>query len=245
METAKIINRLISLIKKVKEDTIRRWTQEQLDSEPDITSSFIYIIETLIDDYSDPKRRFFGEHGVFFRGRVFRGIGKGAPEKEFGADFSVIFTLQTNDDFTIKKGFFMQAKRERNPISIRKSGKYILLKVENNSEFNGENKLKNQIERMLEFTSQSYVLIYTKFGFFIANATEILNQAGKNEIVVITIEKFFELFFQCIIGDYMLIRYQDDFLKELRRTKADKIRGVEKLKFLNAKYTVWFDVIQK
>ena len=245
METVKIINKLVALIKSVKEDTIERWTQEQLDTEPDITSSFVTIIETLFNNFSDNSRILIRGQNVFLRGRVFRGIGRNAPEKEFGADFSIIFTLQINDDFIIKKGVFIQAKMERNPLNLRKSGNDILLKVENNSEFNGENKLKNQIERMLDFTSQSFVLIYTKFGFFIANATEILNQAGKNEIIAIPIEKFFKLLFKCFIGDYKLIRHQDEFLKELRRAKADKISGIEKYKFFNANYTIWFDIIQK
>ena len=245
METVKIINKLVALIKSVKEDTIGRWTQEQLDAEPDITSSFVTIIETLFNYFSDNSRMLIRGQKVVLRGRVFRGIGRNAPEKEFGADFSIIFTLQTKSDFTIKKGVFIQAKMERNPISIRKSGNDILIKVENNSEFNGENKLKNQIERMLDFTSQSFVLIYTKFGFFIVNAIEILNQAGKNEIIGIPIEKFFKLLFQCFIGDHMLIRHHDDFLKELRGTRADKISGIDKYKFLSAKYTIWFDIIQK
>ncbi|MBA7598356.1 hypothetical protein ES703_05370 [subsurface metagenome] len=143
METIKIINKLVGIIKSVKEDTIGRWTQEQLNSEPDITSSFVTIIETLIKSFSDNNRKLIRGHNVYLRGCVFRGIGRGAPEKEFGADFSILFTLQYKSDFIIKKGVFIQAKIDGNPINIRKSGNDILLKVEENSEFIGENKLKS------------------------------------------------------------------------------------------------------
>lgn len=239
MDFNKISKKIVSIIKKVEKRTINRISNGRLETEPDISSSFITIIEEEFENYIDI------DEDVYLVTRIIRGIGHGAPESRYGPDICVILTIKLNNKLILSKGFFMQGKMEGNPIETKKIGNKVLFKIKRNNAFTGDGKLKDQIEKMLSVTHASYIIVYSKMGFFVGPALEILKEVGINDIEVITIAKFFELFFQCIIGDFYLIDYHDDFfeymINELKRDKD--IQSNLKIKW--AKNVIWFDVIQK
>lgn len=116
--------------------------------------------------------------------------GYDGEEKRIGADFMGVLTLNTRS-INVKKGFLVQAKI-----------------VEPNQPFKGMKELRDQCEKMISITPDSFVALYSKaFGVRFVPANAIIGRKGNGDLYDTYsrgVRSFFELHLQCFIGDTKL-----------------------------------------
>jgi len=204
------IRRVGELVREAVENTKRRMYDRDVEDEPTLTGGFI---ENL--------RRIFDEEGRInnyeIRIRVLRGIGRKAPEHKFGADICGILNINTKE-YQISKGFLMQAKwADRNNIRVRDWGHH-LPSFSINYEFR---ELQNQCNKMLNITPDSFVLLYSIYGFTTVPASSVKavqQQNGRIQLYSKNVPGFFKEFLMSFIGDHRLNAPDDVTLEKLRLT---------------------------
>lgn len=140
-------------------------------------------------------------------------------EKENGADFVINLNISINGKKTLK-AFLVQAK-----IADSKGKE---------ASFNtNKNKIIKQCNDMLNFTSDSFVCLYTKNGFYFIPAYQILtidSGAIKTEDFFYHKTKtFFYEFFKCFIGDHKIafdISITNDFNEYTKRLNVNNVINI-------------------
>lgn len=133
-------------------------------------------------------------HGVNFRVRV---LHKHTEEPLVGADLESILQL-TVGNTTISKRFLAQAKVGK---FSRYNSKYPTVPY--------NRKFQSQCQKMLEYSSDSFVFIYTRKGIFVVPALSV-RLANKNSLNLRQhycyerFGKFYRDFFRCFIGDHKI-----------------------------------------
>jgi len=127
--------------------------------------------------------------------------------------------------FKISKGFLAQAKIERYGLLV--DDIYNKLIVYNNTELK---KLKNQTDKMLNITPDSFVIVYSMKKFLVVPAStikglnilydegNIMSDRLSSSIKLYgkPIDQFFKEFITCFVGDLRLNAYDDKTLIRLK-----------------------------
>jgi len=181
------------------ENTIRdSIANQQVPDEPSITNRFLQQLETTINR-SDQM------NGIRFRTRTLSSLGPNAEEKEVGADFIAVINIQLAG-FSVSKGFLCQAKRVGRGVNVDHAERRRRAGVGFDSA-NELNRLKVQVNKMLDISPDSYVLVYKNTGFIFVPALSISGidySDDGNYIYGKNTRLFFQEFLMCFIGDHRL-----------------------------------------
>ena len=105
--------------------------------------------------------------------------------------------------------------------------------------------MKPQIDKMLEISQESYVLIYTLQGFVVVGANEVMRGIRSGDLFCRMIDRFLELFLDCTIGDFNLTSSRDELFDALRYGEVTTPpRPIDKVKAW-ADYILLFDIMMK
>lgn len=201
-----VVKRFGELISEAEKRIIEGIEEGRLETEPSITDRFLEAIESVFKSE--------GEHdGITFKARTLRDRGKGAPEKEFGADFCGVLDIKF-DDFEQRKGFLSQSKSEGDWVSVRRTPYGVTaVSFDQNKEFE---RLKGQTEDMLSITPDSFVFVYSRGGFVVVPASSVEGLKIGAELYAKRVDRFFKEYLMCFIGDHRLKGWDDNSLRALR-----------------------------
>lgn len=130
-----------------------------------------------------------------------------SQEKIYGADFLGVLTVDISD-CKLSKGFLVQAKMEKN------------LKIK---------ELKEQCDKMLQISPDSFVFVYNEEGVKIYPAISVLNsEKPPLKLFHRTPAGFYELHFESFIGDRKLSAPNISVLEEIRRENEEKLEKVRR-----------------
>ena len=204
----RLINRIGALVEQAVERTRQRMLDRDVEDEPTLTGGYVENLRRIFED--TPRISNYD-----LQIRVFRGIGRDAPEHKFGADICVIFNV-SEVDYELSKGFLMQAKwADRYDITVGKY-EYHRPSFSMNYEFR---RLQVQCNDMLRITPDSFVILYSINGFTIVPASSISGvrkQKGRLQLYSKHVHGFFKEFIMCFIGDSRLSAPDDDTLERLK-----------------------------
>lgn len=222
---AGIVRKLGEIIDKAEKAIREELKTGEIGQEPNITDRFIEKVKTLMEEEGSFQ-------GVEMKIRTLEDRGPKPAEKRFGADFCAVLSIDI-DGFKIIKGFLSQAKYSRDRRSewvnisnpqISKAPTSIIFKTktrkdETKNEFK---KLHEQSQIMLEISPDSYVMVYSKDGFFVVPAISVVgNNNSSIELYAKSAKYFFQEFLMCFIGDRRITAFDDKTLESLRqRTKS-------------------------
>lgn len=204
-----VIVRFGELIAEAEETIMESITDGRIPDEPAITNRFIQALEMTVNQSGSIQ-------GVQFRARTLTSLGPHAEEKEVGADFVGVLDIQL-PGFTVSKGFLCQAKKAGKGMNVDYAPRRRDAKV-GFDRTNELQKLKVQINKMLNISPDSFVVVYTNSGFVFIPALSVdgiqyINDGnyiyGKNTRL------FFQEFLLCFIGDRQLGAYDDKTLTAL------------------------------
>jgi len=133
------------------------------------------------------RMRDYASGGYRWTAKTFTDRGPGAQEKVLGADFMGVFSVQS-PDFSVVKAFLAQAKR-------LEPGRAL------DSEELG--RLKNQCDKMLQRTPDSFVFIYSRAQVIVVPAISVIAYSGGDlhALHKRRLAQFLEEHFACFIGD--------------------------------------------
>ncbi|MFZ2448018.1 MAG: hypothetical protein WAW37_16800 [Syntrophobacteraceae bacterium] len=136
-------------------------------------------------------------------GQALTDRGKGAQEREYGADFLGVLDINLSD-FSVKKGFLSQAKIIE-PDRVFPRREY--------------ERMHQQCEEMLWITPDAFVFIYSTQGIRVIPAISIVSATHCNphELYSRSLARFFEEHFQSFIGDRRLGAPNIDVLEVVQR----------------------------
>jgi hypothetical protein len=132
---------------------------------------------------------------------------RNAQESWYGADLLGVLQIDF-DDYSVQKGFLVQAKYLRNSDRLA------------SSEFA---RLKQQCAKMLSHSSAAFVFLYQPNGISVLPAVSVvsLDDAAKlADLKRRTFAGFFEEHFDCFVGDQALHSPTDKNLEELQKKVA-------------------------
>lgn len=176
----KLVRGVTSRINKAATNTLDALSGGRAQLEPQVTDRLLGAIEQELNGKS------IG--GVLWVAKTLTDRVKNSQESEFGADFMGVLSLDLND-FQVQKGFLSQAKLVE-PSQSFPSAESV--------------RLKDQCEKMLGFSSSSYVFLYSQqSGIRIVPAIEVLGARDCNphELTSKSITEFFKDHLECFIGD--------------------------------------------
>lgn len=195
------------LIAEAERNIIEKIEDGRLETEPSITDRFLQEIERNFEEHGRGR-------GIRFRARTLRDRGRNAPEKEFGADFCGVLDVRLSE-FKLSKGFLAQSKSDSRGININRGQPYF-----HGVTFLGGNEysnLRDQIDKMLTITPDSFVIIYSTTGFVVVPASSVKGLKYPNsQLYGKSMVSFFKEFLMCFIGDPKLNAYDDQTLEKLR-----------------------------
>lgn len=205
-----VIKRFGKLIQDETDSAIEEIIDGRTKHEPMITSEYLGRLKSRIN--SSPPIS-----GIKFTAETFTPSG----EKRTGPDFIGVLDIEL-DNYNIKKGFLIQAKvddtiRKTVAVSILQGGRNPISGI-----FPGQNKkeferLSNQSTSMLKVSPDSFILIYSKKGFFVLPASNIpsINNYKQCDFFVKPIKYFFQQFLLCFVGDLNLGQLTEDKMIKL------------------------------
>ncbi len=141
--------------------------------------------------------------GVRWQAKTLTDRGRGSQESNYGADFLAALELDLQG-YQVKKGFLAQAKL-----------------IEPSKNFGNANfeKTREQCEKMLKFSSASYVFLYSQqSGISVVPAVEALGARSCNphELTSRPMRQFYKEHFECFVGDRSIQSASPQALQELR-----------------------------
>ena len=199
-----IVKYFVKLIKKAEENIIMKINDGRVETEPSVTDRFFQEVERVFEENGE-------KNGICFRVRTLRDRGPNAPEKKFGADICGVLNVKLSE-FEISKGFLAQAKNERQrEICVSDTDNKVI--IYNNTKLN---ELKDQTEKMLNITPDSFVIVYSTKKFIVVPASTIKGLKYNDMYVYNSaklygkpVDQFFKEFITCFIGDLKLKAYDD------------------------------------
>lgn len=165
----------------------------EIEQEPAFTDRLLQAIKDSLKDYKSK--------GISWSAKTLTDRGPGAQETEYGADFAGVLSIQV-PDYQVRKGFLAQAKRIEARESI--AGRDF-------------DEMKQQCDRMLKRTPDSYVFLYTTTQVTVIPAIAIASSTRRNphEFYSRKISSFFEAHFECFIGDRRIDAATHEMLERL------------------------------
>jgi hypothetical protein len=200
----KLVRGVITRINMAASNTLNALSTGRAQLEPQITDRLLGSIEQELDGKS------IG--GVVWVAKTLTDRVRSSQESEFGADFMGVLSLELND-FEAKKGFLSQAK---------------LVEPSHSFPASEMKRLKEQCEKMLKFSPESFVFLYSQqSGIRIVPAVDVVGARDCNphELTSKSITDFFRDHLECFIGDRAIQSATPDGLIELR-TKYDARTGI-------------------
>jgi len=150
-----LANQVARLVLLAEMQTLRAMAVGRAPDEPSITNRFLAAMEAAINGYFVP--------GVKWTAKTLTSIGPNTEEKKYGADFMGVLDIDITD-FRVQKGFLAQAKRFE---GIPRSQK-------------GWDKMRDQCDKMLRLSPDSYLFIYQIGGFQVIPAISVLSYCKPN-----------------------------------------------------------------
>lgn len=184
----------------------------RVTDEPHITDRLLGAIESRMRSLSGSRHSTMSKGFMWSAMTLRSGSGSAAHEKKYGADLMGVFTASL-PEFSVSKGFLAQAKRIEPGVEMSVSDWKRLL---------------DQCERMLNVTSDSFVVGYSKSkGVRFFSALSVLGMQGKRDVFRLhqmPPRSFFERHFECFIGDRNLNKPEISVLTNLQKTIPDDER---------------------
>jgi len=176
------------------ERTTELLVERAVEQEPAFTDRMLGRIEQAMEGYE--------VNGVRWKAKTLTDRGRGSQESKYGADFMGVLQISLID-YRVDKGFLAQSKLvEPNELMAKKDIA----------------DMKDQCEKMLKLSPDSFVFLYSTQGIRVVPALSVLNGDSRNphDYYSRSVSAFFELHFECFIGD--------------RKIGAPKIEALEKLR---------------
>jgi len=138
--------------------------------------------------------------GIRWVAKTFTDRGPGAQETEYGADFMGVVHFKL-PDFRGSWGFLAQAKLVEEDVP-----KYKIKYAD----------MQTQCKKMLNYSSESFVFLYSKMGISVAPAISVTSAKPCNphDLYCYDLLEFFTLHFTSFIGDIHLFAPRVGVLKE-------------------------------
>lgn len=205
------------IVDDVKKQVIEDMKRGNIPAETSITGEFLGILKNEVNNHG---QAIFGRKGLTIYATILQDRGPKTAESEYGADFAILLDIKV-EGFTLKKGFFCQAKKEGDGITINDE-QYTTVKFSLNNEFK---RLQKQVDNMLQITPDSFVLIYGIEEFLMVPASSVAGLSNTGSLYSKRIAEFFEEFLMCFIGD---TRLTDDSVSwESLKKSSNKIIKIE------------------
>jgi hypothetical protein len=209
-----IVRRFGKLIREAEQETIDAMKEGRLPTEPHITDTFLTKVESTIKENGEIDHVMFKPWYLRDRGPK---ADKQVTEAEFGADFCGVLDVQLSN-FKHSKGFLSQAKMDGHGVTIESTYRNTAVSVSQEQE--GQ-RLRNQIDDMLNVTHESFVIVYSNQRFIVVPATSVKSVIGKGPVYGKPVDSFFKEFLMCFVGDPQLKAADWATLESLReRTKS-------------------------
>lgn len=162
----------------------------RVEQEPAMTDRMLGSIEESLRD--------FDVKGIRWSAKTLTDRGRGSQESEYGADFMGVLNI-TLPEFVVSKGFLAQAKL-----------------VKNGSSGNVK-ELKQQCEKMLNLSPDSFVFLYWPNEVRVIPALSVVaSKVDPIELYSRSAQRFFEEHLQCFIGDRTIQSATPATLKVMR-----------------------------
>lgn len=200
-----IVRRFGELVKEAERITIADIVQNKVPTEPDVTNRYLANLQNVINKYGIAK-------GFRFDAATLQDRGRGSTESEFGADFVGVLNAKLAG-FQLKKGFLCQAKKEGDFVKVQNQVFKTTVTFDYDQEFQ---RLKGQTSRMLQVTSDSYVIVYSSKGFVVVPASSVNALSMSASLYAKPASNFFKEFLLCFVGDPKLSAWDYKSLENLR-----------------------------
>lgn len=183
-------NHLAAAAERTTESLIERLVEQ----EPHFTDRMLGRIQHAMEGYE--------VKGVRWTSKTLTDHGRGSQEKKYGADFMGVLQISLID-YRVDKGFLAQAKLVE-PHEVM-SNKDIT-------------DLKDQCEKMLSLSPDSFVFLYSITGIRVVPALSVLNGDSRNphDYYSRSVSAFFELHFECFVGDRKINSPKTEVLEKIR-----------------------------
>lgn len=170
-------------------DAVEALIAGRVEQEPAMTDRMLGAIEQSLKGYADK--------GIFWHAKTLTDRGRAAQETQYGADFMGVLNIYL-PGFVVAKGFLAQAKLVRDG-SIGDTGI-----------------LKDQCEKMLQLSPDSFVFLYAKEGVRVVPAISVV-ACDFDPLLLYqrSAQRFFEEHLQCFIGDRKIHAATPQALKQL------------------------------
>ena len=191
----KLVRDVTARINRAANNTLKAIAVGRAQLEPQVTDRLLGAIEQELDG------TFIG--GIVWVAKTLTDMVKNSQEGEFGADFMGVLSLELND-FEARKGFLSQAK---------------LIEPSQSFRIAESKRLKGQCEKMLKFSTESFVFLYSQqSGIRIVPAVDVVGARDCNphELTSKSITEFFKDHLECFIGDRAIQSATPEGLAELR-----------------------------
>jgi len=195
---SRIIRTSAARITRAANRTIDDLSDRLVEQEPDLTGRLLGRIAHAMDG--------FQTKGVKWTSKVLTAHGPGAQEKEYGADFLGVLEINL-PHYAVRKGFLAQAKLVE-PLEGFSSGEFT--------------RMKEQCERMLELSPDSFVFHYSSNGIRVIPATAVVGSIEPNApfdprgVYSRSVATFYEDHFASFIGDPRISEPTIETLERLR-----------------------------
>ncbi len=163
--------------------TVASLTQGRVQQEPAFTDRMLGRIEEAMDGYR--------VKGVIWNAMTLTDRSSGAQEKKYGADFLAVVEIAISG-FVAKKGVLAQAK---------------LIEPDESISLRDFNHMVEQCNKMLSYSPASFVFLYSQSGISIVSALSVAGlqpRINPHEAYSQSTQRFFEILFECVIGDKKL-----------------------------------------
>jgi hypothetical protein len=175
---------------RATERTVDALASDRIEQEPAFTDRMLGAIEESVDGYR--------AKGIRWEAKTLTDRGAGSEESKFGADFLGVLNIEL-PDFSIAKGFLAQAKLVRHG------------SVQNTTV------LKQQCEKMLRLSPDSFVFLYSDEWVRVVPAVSVLGtDTDPIELYSRSAARFFEHHLECFIGDREIRAATPKALERLR-----------------------------
>lgn len=174
--------------------TIGGLLDNRTEHEPSFTDRMLGRMEEAMTDYE--------LKGVKWTAKTLTSSTVRSQETEYGPDFVGVLDVDING-YKVKKGYLVQSKMIEPDETV------------NTAEFT---RMHSQCKKMLQITPASFVFLYSISGIFVAPAISVLaaGHVNPHTLYVKDIGTFFEMHFECFIGDQGLHSPSVDALDQLR-----------------------------
>ena len=185
--------------------TVQDYSVGALPDEPTFTGALVTRLRDALDG--------FATSGIVWSAKVLTSHGGNAEETVFGADFLGVLTLSL-PGLTISKGFLAQAKRQEPGSKLSKTE---------------WGRLKEQCDKMLSFTPESFVFVYALNGVYMIPAIKVASCIEVEDLHTLHPQNtgpFYRNHFECFIGDRRLDSATPQILREMKYRKGLAVSGI-------------------